>query len=121
MDRRKVIICDDDEGILEMMALVLRDEQTEVLTEHNSLNVQRLINDQHPDLLVLDLWMPVLSGDQILKQLREQETTIRLPVLVISASRDGKQIAMDHGASDYLAKPFDLDELHTRIENLINK
>lgn len=119
MLKKKVIVCDDDEGILDMMSMVLESEDIDVITESNSLNLQNLIAEQHPDLLLLDLWMPVLSGDLILKQLREQETTKNLPVIVISASRDGEQIALQNGATDFLAKPFDLDELGKRISQLI--
>jgi len=119
MLKKKVIVCDDDEGILDMMSMVLESDQMDVITESNSLNLQHLITEQHPDLLLLDLWMPVLSGDLILKQLREQEATRSLPVIVISASRDGEQIAMENGATDFLAKPFDLDELGRRISLLI--
>lgn len=119
MLKKKVIVCDDDEGILDMISMVLESDVMEVITESNSLNLQHLIAEQRPDILLLDLWMPVLSGDLILKQLREQDKTSDLPVIVISASRDGKQIAMENGATDFLAKPFDLDELLRRISQLI--
>lgn len=119
MSNRKIIVCDDDEGILEMMTLALESDGFDVITESNSLNLQQLIADQHPDLLLLDLWMPVLSGDLILKQLRDKAATKALPVIVISASRDGKHIAMENGATDFLAKPFDLDELSQRVMKLV--
>jgi len=119
MIKKKVIVCDDDEGILDMMSLVLENDDLDVITESNSLKLQQLIATENPDLILLDLWMPVLSGDVILKQLREQEATRTLPVIVISASRDGEQIALEHGATDFLAKPFDLDELSKRVEKLI--
>lgn len=120
MIKKKIIVCDDDEGILDMMSLVLESDTLEVITESNSLNLQELIAKQHPDLLLLDLWMPVLSGDLILRQLREQEATKKLPVIVISASRDGEQIARENGATGFLAKPFDVDELSGRVQELIN-
>lgn len=121
MLKKKVIVCDDDEGILDMMSVVLESEELDVVTESNSLNLQHLIAEQRPDLLMLDLWMPVLSGDLILRQLREQEMTRTLPVIVISASSDGEKIAMDNGANYFLAKPFDLDELSRWISQLIDQ
>ncbi|WP_244228748.1 response regulator transcription factor [Mucilaginibacter endophyticus] len=115
----KILICDDDEGILDLVELVLKEEGYEVIPEINSLNVANLVGSEHPDLLVLDLWMPVLSGDQVLRNLRKDPTTKNLPVMVISASGDGKTIAMNAGANDFIPKPFDLDQLLGRVKALL--
>lgn len=115
----KILICDDDEGILDLVELVLKEEGYEVIPEINSLNVANLVGSEHPDLVVLDLWMPVLSGDQVLRNLRNDPTTKNLPVMVISASGDGKTIAMNAGANDFIPKPFDLDQLLGRVKALL--
>jgi len=113
------MICDDDEGILDLLELILTDEGYQTVPELNSLNIASKVQKEQPDLLVLDLWMPVLSGDQVLRTLRNNAKTSNLPVLVISASTDGKAIAMNAGASDFIAKPFDLDLLVGRVKNLL--
>ncbi|PWG81247.1 response regulator [Pararcticibacter amylolyticus] len=118
--RAKIMICDDDEGILDLLELVLRDEGYETIPEINSLNVAQIVDREHPDLLLLDLWMPVLSGDQVLRTLRDNPATRELPVIVISASNDGRSIAMNAGATDFVSKPFDLDKLVNQVKNLIN-
>jgi DNA-binding response OmpR family regulator len=105
---KTIIICDDDEGILEMLAIILEDSGYNVIAEQNSLNLYNLIEQKKPDLLLLDLWMPVLSGDQVLLHLRSQPATKMLPVIVLSASTDGPEIASKAGATDYIAKPFDI-------------
>ncbi|AYL99649.1 response regulator transcription factor [Mucilaginibacter celer] len=115
----KILICDDDEGILDLVELVLKEEGYEVIPELNSLNVANLVGSENPDLVVLDLWMPVLSGDQVLRNLRKDPTTKNLPVMVISASGDGKAIAMNAGANDFIPKPFDLDHLLGRVKALL--
>ncbi|WP_199141222.1 response regulator [Pedobacter sp. ASV12] len=120
MDRKKILICDDDEGITDMLELVLEETGHEIITETNSLNIKSILKEDLPDLILLDLWMPVLSGDQVLKTLRADENTKQLPVIVISASRDGKEIALDAGATDFVAKPFDIDELLHKIEKYLN-
>ena len=117
--RYKVLICDDDPGILEMLEMILSDEGYEVIPETNSVHVAALIKECQPDLLLLDLWMPVLSGDQVLRNLRGQAATAALPVIVISASNDGKAIAMGAGASDFIPKPFDLDLLIGMVQGLL--
>ncbi|WP_158557156.1 response regulator [Mucilaginibacter conchicola] len=115
---KKILICDDDEGILEMLEMALYAEEHEISTEINSLKLIGRIRDERPDLLILDLWMPVLSGDQITRTLKEMPEYKNLPILVISASRDGEDIARKAGANDYLAKPFDIDELLKKVESL---
>ena len=120
MDKKKILICDDDEGIIDMLELVLEETGHEIITETNSLNIKSILKENIPDLILLDLWMPVLSGDQVLKSLRSSAATKQLPIIVISASRDGKEIALDAGATDFVAKPFDIDELLKKIEKYLN-
>ena len=120
MKRKMILICDDDPGILEMLELVLEDTGYEIIPEANSLNVRAIVNKQVPDLVILDLWMPVLSGDQVLKMFRENPITKDLPVIVISASTDGNAIALQAGATHFLAKPFDIDDFVRRVNRFIN-
>lgn len=116
----KILICDDDEGILDLLDVVLTEEGFDTIPEMNSLNVAGLINRERPDLILLDLWMPVLSGDQVLRALRNDPETKKLPVIVISASTDGQSIAMNAGATGFLAKPFDLDQLVEQVKNALS-
>lgn len=117
---KKILICDDDEGILDLIAFVLEDAGFEPIAEVNSLNVSKVIEKEHPDLLLLDLWMPVLSGDQVLKMLKNNPETSSLPVIVISASIEGKDIAAKAGANDFIAKPFDISQLVNSINHVLN-
>lgn len=119
-ENKTILICDDDEGILDMLEMVFEDSPYTVIAEQNSLNVKGIIEKQVPDLVVLDLWMPVLSGDQVLKMLRKNPKTEEIPVIIISASREGKQIAVNAGATGYISKPFDFEELMTMVNLLIN-
>ncbi|HEX7366174.1 MAG TPA: response regulator [Pelobium sp.] len=119
MSSKKILICDDDEGILDVLGLILEDSGHTIISEINSLNVKTVLETQHPDLVILDLWMPVLSGDQILKMIRNHPQYHDLPVVIISASRDGEQIATALKADAFIAKPFDYDELLEVVEGLI--
>lgn len=117
---KKVLICDDDEGILDMLSFILEDAGFNTILEINSLNVNRIIEKEQPDLLLLDLWMPVLSGDQVLKMLRNNPQTNKLPVIIISASMEGETIAAEAGADDFLAKPFNISQLIDKVQGLLN-
>jgi DNA-binding response OmpR family regulator len=117
--RKKIMICDDDSGILEMMELIIEEYGFEVITEVNSLKVLKGLEQEKPDLLLLDIWMPLLSGDQVLKTIKADAQFNTLPVIMYSASAEGKSIAELAGADDYIAKPFDMDELETKIHQLL--
>lgn len=119
MSTKKILICDDDLGILEMLELLLEETGYQIIAEPNSLNVRSILERESPNLVVLDLWMPVLSGDQVLKMIRENAVTKDVPVIVISASTDGKEIANKAGATAFLAKPFDVDELINMVEKYV--
>jgi DNA-binding response OmpR family regulator len=111
MGNKKIIICDDDEGIVDVLEMFLENTGHKIIPECNSLNVKTLIESEKPDLIILDLWMPVVSGDQILRMIRSTAETKDIPVIVMSASRDGADIAAAAGASEYIAKPFDFDNV----------
>ncbi|RZM28796.1 MAG: response regulator [Pedobacter sp.] len=116
---KKIMICDDDPGILEMMEMIIEEYGFEVFTEANSLHVLKGLEREKPDLLLLDIWMPLLSGDQVLKNIKANAQFVDLPVIMYSASAEGQSIAQGSGADDYIAKPFDMDELETKIRKLI--
>ena len=116
MQKLRILICDDDDGILDMLSMVLNNKGYDVVTEIHSTNIYDTLNEVKPDLLLLDLWMPKLNGEEILKTLKQKADTKMLPVVVMSASRDGAEIAKRSGADDYLEKPFDIMKLVTKIQ-----
>lgn len=117
---KRIMICDDDAGILEMMEMIIEEYGFEAITEANSLNVLKGLEREQPDLLLLDIWMPLLSGDQVLKNIKADAQFKSLPVIMYSASSEGKAIAQTVGADDYIAKPFDLNDLEAKIRRLIS-
>ncbi|MEA1848628.1 MULTISPECIES: response regulator transcription factor [Chryseobacterium] len=119
MNSKKIMVCDDDQGILDVLEMLLESEGFTVFTEINSTNLIKQIQIDKPDLILLDLWMPLLSGDQVLKAIRNTQDIKDLPVIVLSASVDGDDIAADAGANDFVAKPFDLDHIVSKINGLL--
>jgi two-component system KDP operon response regulator KdpE len=110
----KVLLVDDDATLRQTLAIGLRAEGHEVLLAADGRSALQAAVEDQPDLLVLDLGLPDLSGVEVLQELRTWST---LPVVVLSA-RDGSQDkveALDLGADDYVTKPFGTDELLARI------
>lgn len=119
MNSKEIMVCDDDQGILDVLQMLLESEGFTVFTEINSTNLIKQIQIDEPDLILLDLWMPLLSGDQVLKAIRNTQAVQDIPVIVLSASVDGDDIAADAGANDFVAKPFDLDDIVSKINSLL--
>ena len=121
MAEAKILIADDEEDILEIVADRLEFYGFEVQTARDGVECLEAIDRQVPDLLLLDIRMPRLDGLEVLARL--QQTQPELPVVVISASTD-RQVAEDtlsRGAVDYLLKPFEPAELQEKVFGALKK
>ncbi len=107
----KIMICDDDQGILDVLEMLLEPEGFEVAKEIDSTLLYDRVRTEKPDLLLLDLWMPILSGYDLIKKIRSDREVKNLPIIVLSASRNEKDIALETGANQFMAKPFDIEEI----------
>ncbi len=113
------MIADDDPGILDAVKLLLEFEGYDVRTTLNGATLLTL-EDELPDLLLLDIWMSGVDGRDICKQLKQKPGLMKIPIVMISASQEIERSAMDAGADDFLAKPFEMDALLEKIQRLIN-
>jgi len=113
----KILIADDDPQILRALRITLVARGYEVETASDGTEALRLAVDRHPDLLVIDLGMPGLTGIEVIEAVRGWS---QLPILVVSGRSDSldKVDALDAGADDYVTKPFAADELLARIRAL---
>ena len=107
----KIMVCDDDRDILEMLEAALEINGFEVITEYSSVNVIDEIEKYNPDVLLIDLWMPIITGDEVIRKLRAEPDKNAIPVVAISASNDGEAVALDAGADYFVAKPFNIKVL----------
>lgn len=115
----KIVVVDDDQGILEVIKIVLEDKGYEVLTLADSQKVQKMVVDYLPAVILIDLWMSGIDGHVITRELKSREETKNIPVIAISALNDGGRIAKEAGAEDFLAKPFNIDDLVVMVEKYI--
>lgn len=113
---KRVLVVDDDVDILEGIALLLRSEGFDVLTTPRGEEVYKTVREYQPDLVMLDVLMSGSDGRVICKKLKSTRETMRMPVLLISADPTAKRGSLASGATDFLAKPFDIDELIRRVK-----
>jgi DNA-binding response OmpR family regulator len=119
MENKKIFIADDDEAIVDATSMMLEMAGYEVRHTLSGSAVQtELLN--RPDLLLLDIWMSGFDGRDICRRLKADPATGGIPVLMISASRDVRESALESGADDFLAKPFDMEDLLEKIAKLIS-
>jgi two-component system KDP operon response regulator KdpE len=110
----KVLLVDDDSTLRRTLGIGLRAEDHEVLIAADGRSALQALREDRPDIVVLDLGLPDLSGVDVLRRLRAWST---VPVVVLSARADSteKVQALDLGADDYVTKPFGMEELLARI------
>jgi DNA-binding response OmpR family regulator len=114
---KKIMIADDDPGIVDAVGMLLEFEGYHVSATVDGATVLDM-QEELPDLLLLDIWMSGEDGRDICRQLKATHSTKNIPIIMISASRDIAGSAMQAGADDFLAKPFEMDVLLSKIEKL---
>ena len=116
--KKRILVADDDPDILDMLTLCLEESGYEVETTTDGARLRMLPQD-FPDLLLLDIWMSGCNGRDLCLHLKSQEATRHLPILLVSANKETAAIAREAGADDFVTKPFDLDDLIETIERYV--
>lgn len=118
-----IYIVEDDTNIQEIETYALKSSGFTVQAFDQGEPFLHSLNSQLPDLIILDIMLPNQDGLSILKQLRQREDTRTIPILIISAktSEFDKVKGLDLGADDYLAKPFGVMELVSRVKALLRR
>lgn len=114
----KVLLIEDDVQIQELVRVNLEKEGFKVITALDGEQGLVLARREKPDLIILDLTLPVLDGYDVCKILRAQNDTTAIPIIILSARDDvaDKVIGLELGADDYMTKPFSHRELYARIK-----
>jgi DNA-binding response OmpR family regulator len=111
---KKILVIEDDKDIRDTIVYILEEENYEVVSSEDS-KILRSISNIKPDLILLDNWLTDwksdANGQQLSKQLKTDPATSHIPIIIISAVSNIKEIAEAGQADDYLRKPFDLTEL----------
>lgn len=116
---KKIMIVDDEAAIRETLELILQEEGYDVSTSVDGEILSRYMNGSTPDLIILDHWLPVKNGDEIAHNLKQRPDTKNIPIIMISASNNIRQIAQIAGADDYIPKPFEFDTVVDKVKKYI--
>jgi DNA-binding response OmpR family regulator len=116
-----VLIADDDPDIRDLVAFKLEQAGHDVTTVDNGLAALSAAQERPPDLVVLDVMMPGMSGIDVCRQLRGEPATAALPIILLTArAQEGDvEVGFGAGADDYVVKPFSPRELVSRVEAVL--
>jgi len=115
----RVLVVEDDDGIRDLVDLVLSSAGYEVLTASDGAAALQVIGTVHPDLVLLDMRMPVMDGWEFARRYRARPEP-HAPIVVLTAARDAAQRAAEIDANGYLGKPFDMTELLAMVSHHAN-
>jgi DNA-binding response OmpR family regulator len=122
-DRPVVLAADDDPDVLELVTFRLERSGYTVLQAHDGEEAWALVRDARPDLAVLDVLMPKLDGFELTRRIRADETTRRMPIILLTARAQDPDVqqGFDAGADDYIRKPFSPQELRARVQSILGR
>lgn len=121
MAQRRVLVVDDEIHIIHVVAIKLRNNGYEVIAAENGAEALKLACEDKPDIIVTDFQMPVMTGLELVRQLRSNEATKDVPVIMLTArgfAVEDKEVK-DLEISEFLSKPFSPKELLRCIEDIL--
>lgn len=119
--KRAVLIVDDDVNIRTMLAMYFEELGWEVRQAGNGQQGVDMAGASPPDLVLLDIQMPVMNGMIVLTILRANQKTARIPIIMVTAGSglDNVESCLTQGANDYINKPFDFARLKAKVDKLL--
>jgi CheY-like chemotaxis protein len=118
----KIVIADDERDLRDLVAFTLRFAGHEVITTVNGEEAYQITLRELPDLVLLDVRMPRMTGYEACEQIKAQPNTRNIPVVFLSAKGQESEIqeGMEVGAAEYILKPFSPDQLTERVAKILN-
>ena len=119
----RILVVEDETDLAELVAINLRGAGHDVTVAHDGKTALAEIQRSRPDLLVLDVMLPDISGIEVCRRLRRSAQTVRLPVIMLTARTDevDRVVGFEVGADDYVLKPFSPRELVLRVEAILRR
>lgn len=121
MTRKRILVVDDERDLVDIVSINLRREQYDVVTAFDGESACEIARRDVPDLVILDLMLPGISGLEVCRRLRAEPRTATVPILMLTAKGEETDavIGLSQGADDYVRKPFGVKELMARVAALL--
>jgi len=117
----RILVADDDPLSIKLLNFRLRSVGHEVISAVDGGEALEIATREKPDLVLLDIMMPVINGFQVLRKLKSQEETKNIPVIMLTSKVQEKDVVfgLEAGAEDYITKPFSFAELNARVNRVL--
>jgi len=119
MDKKRVLLIDDERDLVDMVKIRLESNGYDVLPAYDGVEGLKIAKEKKPDIILLDIMMPKKDGYTVLKELRADEKLRKVPVIVITAKPQLKDLFEIEGVKYYILKPIDNKELLSRIAEVV--
>ena len=121
MMRKKILLVDDAKTVLMMEQMILNQPEFQLITAHDGEQAVELALAEAPDLILLDVIMPNMTGIEVLERLRSEPATKRVPIIMDPTPRESEYVekARAAGCTDYVTKPLDAAALLSKVRNLL--
>ncbi len=123
MPKMKILVVEDEEAIREMLVMVLEQAGYQVIDVESAESALQAVADEMPDLILLDWMLPGISGTELARRLKKDESFQDLPIILLTArgEEEDKVRGLEIGADDYITKPFSPKELVARIKAVMRR
>ncbi|WP_080778845.1 response regulator [Chryseobacterium phocaeense] len=115
MSAKKILIFDDDTTILEVITIIFEENGYQVEISETSHDILEKVASFQPDVILMDNWIPKIGGVEATKLLKSHEEFKSIPVIYVTANNDIVRLAEEAQADDFVAKPFNLDDLEDKV------
>ena len=118
---QRILVVDDDPDIGIMLKLMLEYKGYASVVAHSEENAKRVLGDEDVQMIIMDMLLSGTNGTDLCRELRKDPKTEQLPILMISAHPNARELCLQAGADDFLLKPFDMKEIIGKIDQLLHK
>ena len=118
-DQKRILVADDEQQLALALKIRLQANGYAVVVAHDGQQALELVDKEHPDLIILDVLMPVMDGYSCLRELNTRLGRGKVPIIILTARERMKDLFELEGVADYVIKPFDHDDLLLRIDRAL--
>jgi len=119
--QEKILVLDDDTDIGTMIKMMLEYKGYTVTVSERAEQAAEVLQNNGVDLIIMDMLLSGVNGTDLCVELKKNSTTSHIPVIMISAHPNAKEICLEAGADEFISKPFDMQDILSKIDRLINK
>ncbi|HEV8285160.1 MAG TPA: response regulator transcription factor [Chitinophagaceae bacterium] len=117
----RILVLDDDADIGTMIKMMLEYKGYEVTVSDRAELAEEAMNNNDIDLVIMDMLLSGVNGTDLCTEMKKNAATSHIPIIMISAHPNAKEICLGAGADEFISKPFDMNDILSKIDHLINK